>query len=98
MNLALTAVEEALDFRSKVEDIKDAVQEAYLADVIKKTWILLDTWYIDSMKNNLGYVEYVSNCAKESELALLTNVGSVIFDQKGRLTFYLWMCVWKIIF
>ena len=33
MNLALTAVEEALDFRSEVEDIKDAVQEAYLADV-----------------------------------------------------------------
>ena len=33
MNLALTAVEEALDFRSNEEDIKDLVQEAHLEDV-----------------------------------------------------------------
>ena len=33
MNLALTAVEEALDFRANEEDMKDAVQEAYLAEL-----------------------------------------------------------------
>ena len=33
MNLALAAVEEAVYFRYKAEDIKDAVEEADLADM-----------------------------------------------------------------
>ena len=33
MKLVLEAMVEAVDFKSKAEDIKDAVEEAYLADV-----------------------------------------------------------------
>ena len=35
MKLAPTTVEEAEDFRSKAEDIKDAVEESELEDVSK---------------------------------------------------------------
>ena len=56
-------------------------------DVIQKTWILLDTYSIDSMKNNLVYVEYMKNCDKDEELTVLTNGGLLFFDSKWRLTF-----------
>ena len=58
-------------------------------NVIKKTWIILDTFSTDTMTNNLGYVEDVMNCKKYEELTVLTNGGSLLFDRKGRLTFYL---------
>ena len=56
-------------------------------DVIKKIWKLFDTCYTDSVTNNLDYVEDVKNFPKHKELTLLSNGGSIIFDQKGQLTF-----------
>ena len=35
MKLALAAVQEAADFRTETEDIKDAVEEANLADLVE---------------------------------------------------------------
>ena len=55
--------------------------------VIKKTWIILDTWSTDTVTTNLDCVEEVNNCAKDEELTLFTNGGSLIFDRKGHLTF-----------
>ena len=55
--------------------------------VIKKTWILLDTCSTDSLTYNLDYVKYVNNFAKHKELTVLTNVRSLPFGWKGRLTF-----------
>ena len=40
---------------------------------IKKTWILLDACYTDSVTNNLDYVEYAKNCAKDEDLPVFTN-------------------------
>ena len=40
-------------------------------NVIKKTWILLDTCSTDSAPNNLDYVEDVKNCDKHEELIVL---------------------------
>ena len=62
-------------------------------DVIKKIWVLLDNFSTYSVTNNLDYVEYMNNFAKEEYLAELTNVGSLIFDSKGFLTFYLLVCM-----
>ena len=42
-------------------------------DMIKKTWMLLDTCYTDSVTNNLDYVEYAKNCAKDEDLPVFTN-------------------------
>ena len=55
-------------------------------DVIKKISIILGTWSTDSVKN-IGYIEYVNTCDKQKELTLLTNVESLIFYRKDRLTF-----------
>ena len=54
--------------------------------VIKKTWILLDTCSTYSVTNNLDYVEDVKNCAKDEELTVLTNEGSLLFDRTGTLS------------
>ena len=43
------------------------------SDVIKKTWILLDTCYTDRVTNNLDFVEDVNICAKHKELKVLIN-------------------------
>ena len=56
-------------------------------NVIKKTWIILDTCSIDSVTKNLDYVEDVNNCTKNKELTILTNVGPQLFYQKGTLMF-----------
>ena len=56
-------------------------------NVINKTWIILDTWSTDSVKNNLDYVEDTKNCAKHEELTALKNGGPLLFDQEGRLKF-----------
>ena len=55
--------------------------------VINKTWIILDILSIDSVTNNLDYVEDVKNCVKHKELTVLTNGVSLICDRKLRLTF-----------
>ena len=60
------------------------IQNGY---TIKITWILLDTCSTYSVTNNLDYVEDVKNCAKDEELTVFTNEGSLLFDRKGRLTF-----------
>ena len=39
------------------------------------------------MTNNLDYIEVMKNWAKHKELTVLTNVVSLLFDRKGRLTF-----------
>ena len=39
-------------------------------DMIKKTWILLDTFYTDSGTNNLDYVEDTNNCTKDKEVTV----------------------------
>ena len=39
------------------------------------------------MTNNLGSVKVINDCDKHKELTLLKNGGSLLFDQKGRLTF-----------
>ena len=60
------------------------IQNGY---VIKKKWVLLDTCFIDSVTNNLDYVEDAKNCAKHKELTVLANRGSLLFDRKVRLNF-----------
>ena len=57
-------------------------------DVIKKTWILLDTCSTDSVTKHLDYVEDVNTYAKHKELIVLMNGGSLLFDQKGRFKIY----------
>ena len=54
---------------------------------IKKTWILLDACYTDSVTNNLDYVEDINNCVKEKDLAVFLNGGLLLFNNKGRCTF-----------
>ena len=56
-------------------------------DVIKKTLIILDNCSIDRVTKQLDYVKDVKNCTKYEEVTLLTNVGSLLFDRKGRLKF-----------
>ena len=50
-------------------------------------WILLDHCSIDSVANNLDYVEDVKNFSKHEELTVLMNGDSLIFDRKECLTF-----------
>ena len=56
-------------------------------DVVKKTWILLETFSTDSVTNNLDYVEDVKNFTKDKYLTVSTNGGLLLFDRKGRLIF-----------
>ena len=65
---------------------------------IKKTWILLDTYSTDSAKNNFDYVENVKNCAKQEELTVFMNGGSLLFNRKGRLTFFTFECEYEKLF
>ena len=84
-------------FAYKIPDLKPKAMNIAIigvimmqnGDVIKKIWIILDTFSTDTMTNNLGYVEDVMNCKKYEELTVLMNGGSLLFDRKGRLTFYL---------
>ena len=48
--------------------------------VINKTWIILDILSIDSVTNNLDYVEDVKYCDKHKILTVLANRGLIIFD------------------
>ena len=45
-------------------------------DVNIKTWVLLNTCSIDSVTNNLDYVEDVKNFSKDEELTVLKMEGS----------------------
>ena len=63
------------------------VMQIQNGDMIKKIWILLDTFSTDSGRNLFIYVEDVNNCAKHEELTVLTNVISLLFDSKFCLTF-----------
>ena len=56
-------------------------------DMIKKTWILLDSCSTNSVTNHVDYVEDVNNCDEEKVLTVLMNGGSILFDNKWRLTF-----------
>ena len=51
-------------------------------DMIKKTWMLLDTCYTDIIADNFDYFECVNNYAKDEDLTVLKNGGSLIFDHK----------------
>ena len=43
-------------------------------DMINKTWTLLYTCSTEIVTKHLAYVEYVNNCDKYEELAVLVNV------------------------
>ena len=44
------------------------------------------------MANNLDYVKDVNNCAKQKELTLLLNVGSLLFDLESTLNIFTFEC------
>ena len=56
-------------------------------NVIKKTWILLDTCYTDSVTKHLDHVEDVNNGDKDKEITVLIHGGLLIVDRKGRYFF-----------
>ena len=66
-------------------------------DMIKKTWILLDTCYTDSVTKHLDHVEDVNNGDKDKEITVLIHGGLLIVDRKGRLFFSFLVCMLSII-
>ena len=62
------------------------------SNVIDKTWIILDTCSTHRMTKHLDYVEEVKNYAKHEELALFTNGGSLLFDQKWHMLTFACTC------